>query len=394
MAYSTRAHASLEQARAYLDRAWASAGLAGRRLQVRHSLRMTVAAVLAFGLSQLLHLPWALWAVLTSVIVTQLSVGKSLIATVDYMIGTIGGGVYSGIVGMIMPHATNLEIAITLAIAIAPLSLLASANSRFAAAPFTAVMVLLLPTVTHASSAQSAFFRVIEVAVGCMAALAVSFFVLPQRAHNLLYEAVARILAKMSDLLPVLIADMHARRPDTPARRLQGEIGAAFRQLAAVSTEAARERSAYFNVDPDPQPLIDLVLRLRHDIVMVGRAAAEPLPPDILQHLDGPIDQFGAAARDFLQGSAAALTARRAPPPLAGIETAYAAFSETFTGLRSDGLLRNLPTDTAERIFALAFSFEQMRADFAALAGYICKAADIPQTDETKNSNAKIDEIA
>ena len=147
--------------------------------------------------------------------------------------------------------------------------------------------------------------------------------------------------------------------------RLQGEIGVAFRQLATVSAEAARERSAYFNADPDAQPLIDLVLRLRHDIVMMGRAAAEPLPADILQRLDGPIEQFGTAARDFLLGSAAALTARVAPPPLAGIEAALAAFSEAFTGIRRDGLLRNLPTDTVERVFALAFSFEQMRADFA-----------------------------
>ncbi len=382
MAFLTRAHA------------WASARLAGRRVQLRLSLRMTVAAVLAYGLSQLLHLPWALWAVLTSVIMTQMSVGKSLIATIDYMIGTLGGGIYSGLVGMIMPHSTNLQIAITLAIAIAPLSLLASSNSRFAAAPFTAVMVLLLPTITHASTAQSAFFRVIEVAVGCMTSLAVSFLVLPQRAHSLLYEAVARILARMADLLPVLVADLHARRPDTPARRLQGEIGAAFRQLATVNAEAARERSAYFNTDPDPQPLVDVVLRLRHDIVMMGRAATEPLPPDILQRLDGPIEQFGVTARDFLLRSADALIGRGAPPPLLEVETALAAFSEVFSSIRREGLLRNLPTDTVERVFALAFSFEQMRADFAALASNICKVTRTDRPAETKNSDAEIGEIA
>ena len=242
--------------------------------------------------------------------------------------------------------------------------------------------------------AQSAFFRVIEVAVGCTAALAVSFFVLPQRAHNLLYEAVARILAKMSDLLPVLIADLNARRP---IRRPGACKARSAPRSGNWPRSAPRRRGKGPPIsmsDPDPQPLIDLVLRLRHDIVMVGRAAAEPLPSDILQHLEGPIDQFGAAARDFLEESAAALTARRAPPLLTGIETAYVAFSETFTGLRRDGLLRNLPTDTAERIFALAFSFEQMRADFASLAGYICKALSVPQTDETKNSNAKFEEIA
>ena len=162
-------------------RIWVLARLAERRAQLRLSLRMTVAAVLTFCISQLLHLPWALWAVLTAVIVTQMSVGKSLIATIDYMIGTLGGGIYSGIVGVLVPHDTNLEIAIALAIAVGPLSLLASSSSRFAAAPFTAVMVLLLPTITHASPLQSAFYRVLEVAVGCVTALAVSFLVLPQR---------------------------------------------------------------------------------------------------------------------------------------------------------------------------------------------------------------------
>jgi uncharacterized membrane protein YccC len=374
--------------------AWAAARLAERRVQLRLALRMTVAAVLAYGLSQVLHLPWALWSVLTAVIVTQMSVGKSLIATIDYLIGTLGGSIYSGLVGMIMPHDTNLDIAIALALAIAPLSLLASSNSRFAAAPFTAVMVLLLPTITHASSAQSAFFRIVEVGVGCMTALAVSFLVLPQRAHGLLYEAVARILAQMADILPMLVADLRSRRADTPARRLQGEIGAKFRKLAVISAEAAREKSAYFNADPDPQPLIDLVLRLRHDLVMMGRAATEPLPLDIMAILAAPIDQFAAAARNFLSGSATALTGRTAPPPLAAIDAAFTTYSDAFTQIRRDGLLRDLSTDAAERVFILAFSCEQMRADFAALANLICKTTQTARMDESKNSDANREELA
>ena len=108
---------------------------------------------------------------------TQTSVGKSLIATIDYMIGTLGGGIYSGLVGVAVPHNSNLEIMLALGLALAPLAFLASLSPRFAAAPFTAVMVLLLPTITHASALQSAFFRVIEVAVGCAVSLAVSFLV-------------------------------------------------------------------------------------------------------------------------------------------------------------------------------------------------------------------------
>ncbi|MGB6655833.1 MAG: FUSC family protein, partial [Methylovirgula sp.] len=81
-----------------------AARIRGLRVQLRLCLRMSVAAVLTYLLSQALHLPLPLWAVLTSVIVTQMSVGKSLKATVDYMEGTLGGAVYSGIVGALFPQ--------------------------------------------------------------------------------------------------------------------------------------------------------------------------------------------------------------------------------------------------------------------------------------------------
>jgi uncharacterized membrane protein YccC len=375
-------------------RTWLLARLAEWRVQLRLSLRITVAAALTYAISQWLHLPWALWAVLTAVIVTQMSVGKSLIATIDYMIGTLGGGIYSGIVGLLLPHDTNLEIMLTLAVAVGPLSLLASSNSRFAAAPFTAVMVLLLPTVTHASPLQSAFYRVIEVAVGCMTALAVSLLVLPQRAHSLVYDAAAKILIRMADLLPVLVADLKASRPDSPAQKLQSHVGDGFRKLAAVNIEAARERSAYLNSDPDPQPLIDVTLRLRHDIVLMGRAAVEPLPPLVLERLDAPIEQFGLAAREFLIACAAALTARVEPAPLDALDKALADFATAFAGIRRDRLLQNVATDTVERVFALGFCFEQMRADLALLGTTIDKIKRGPRSTDTKKADAKLGEIA
>lgn len=375
-------------------RIWLLARLAEWRVQLRLSLRITVAAALTYAISQMLHLPWALWAVLTAVIVTQMSVGKSLIATIDYMIGTLGGGIYSGIVGLILPHDTNLEIALTLAVAVGPLSLLASSNSRFAAAPFTAVMVLLLPTVTHATPLQSAFYRVIEVAVGCMTALAVSLLVLPQRAHSLVYDAAAKILIRMADLLPVLLADLKTSRPDTPAQKLQSNVGEGFRKLAAINIEAARERSAYLNSDPDPQPLIDVTLRLRHDIILLGRAAVEPLPPLVLERLEVPIEQFCLAAREFLISCAAALTARIEPAPLDALDQALADFDAAFAGIRRDRLLQNVATDTVERIFALGFCFEQMHADLAVLGTTADKIKRGPGPTDTKKADAKLEEIA
>jgi uncharacterized membrane protein YccC len=379
----------LTRARMYL-----SARLGERRAQLRQCLRVIVAAVLAFYVSELLHLPWALWAVLTAVVMTQTSVGKSLIATIDYMIGTLGGGIYSALVGVLVPHHNSLEIMLALALAIGPLAFLASLSPRFAAAPFTAVMVLLLPTITQASALQSAFFRVVEVAVGCVVSLGVSFLVFPQRAHSLVYEGAGKILLRMADLLPVLVADLKTQQIDTPARNLQRHVGEAFQQLAVINVEAARERSAFLNSDPDPQPLLDVTLRLRHDIVLMGRAAIEPLPPFVLERLAAPIEQFAIAAREFLISSAAALNARAAPAPLAQIDTAFAAFTEAFAGMRRAQILQNVPTDTVERIFALGFCFEQIHTDLTTLGISVDKIARMPKSRETKKPDAKFEEIA
>ncbi len=346
---------------------WFVEQIHGLRVQLRLCLRMTVAAVLAFSLSQLLHLPLPLWAVLTAVIVTQVSVGKSLKVTLDYMEGTLGGAIYSGAVGTFVPHALGIGIVATLAIAIAPLALLAATSQRFTTAPFTAVMVLLMPTITHVSAIHSAFFRVLEVGVGCAVALSVSFLVLPERAHSLVIEAAAQMLALMAQVLPRLVAALGETQDAAEIARIQGDIGRAYLQLIATAAEAKRERVAYFNADPDTQPLVDTLLRLRHDLIMVGRAALQPLPPRVLVRLGGEITETGKIAADYLRAASAALAARQPPPPLSAVEAAFDACAAAFAAARHEGLMRDLSADAVERIFAFGFALEQLHRDFGDL---------------------------
>ena len=60
------------------------------RTQLALSVRVTIAALAALVLAQRLQLTLPLWSVLTAVIVTQMSMGRSLMATFDYLIGTLG----------------------------------------------------------------------------------------------------------------------------------------------------------------------------------------------------------------------------------------------------------------------------------------------------------------
>jgi len=63
---------------------WTRAQIGARRAELRFCLRMTVAALLAFAVAQAWNIPLhGLWAVLTAVVVTQISFGGSLRATAE-----------------------------------------------------------------------------------------------------------------------------------------------------------------------------------------------------------------------------------------------------------------------------------------------------------------------
>jgi len=76
--------------------------LRSRKTQLALAVRVTVAAAGAFAIATALHLMLPLWAVLTSLIVTQMSVGRSLKVGRDYMFGTIGGAIYGGAIAVLI----------------------------------------------------------------------------------------------------------------------------------------------------------------------------------------------------------------------------------------------------------------------------------------------------
>jgi uncharacterized membrane protein YccC len=79
--------------------------------QLGLAVRVTIAAVLAFALSHLVFIPPPLWTVLTAVILTQVTFGRSVKATLDYLAGTIGGAIYVGAVSLLIPHANDFSLA-------------------------------------------------------------------------------------------------------------------------------------------------------------------------------------------------------------------------------------------------------------------------------------------
>lgn len=335
--------------------------LKSKKVELGLGVRVTVAAMGALMVALTCGLRLPLWAVLTSVIVTQMSVGRSLKATRDYLIGTIGGAIYGGTVAVLVPHNGETALLVVLVMAVAPLAFIAAIKPSLNVATVTAIIVLLLPFMNHGDPLDSAIDRVLEVTVGAVTGLIVSFLVFPSRAHSQIRTNAAHVLELMAAALKELLSGLTRGLDNDALHNLQDGIGSALVGLNAVGAEAERERGAKLSSGPDTGPLLRTILRLRHDLVMIGRASVVPLPVELQGRLAAPLTNVSNAISDYLKAMAAALRSGRGAPAIWPVQTALQAYAAAVAGVRSDGLTCGVSGDIAEHFFALGFSLEQMR---------------------------------
>jgi uncharacterized membrane protein YccC len=355
-----------------------SAPLRSRKAQLALAVRVTVAAFGALVVALALHLMLPLWAVLTSLIVTQMSVGRSLKTTRDYLFGTVGGAIYGATITVLIPHSGEAGLLALLVLAIAPLAFIAAINPSLNAATVTAVIVLLVPTMHHGNPLDSAIDRVLEVLVGAVCGLLASFFVLPSRAHSQLRVSAARTLELLAAVLTELLAGLTRGRDNDALHALQDGIGVAMVGLNTTGAEAERERAAHLSSGPDTGPLLRTTLRLRHDLVMIGRATVVPLPADVQARLAAPLARVSETMAAYLRAIAEALRTGVGAPAIWPVQAALQAYAAEVAAVRAEGLIRGQPGDVAERFFALGFSLEQMRQNLKDLERCVSEWCETP----------------
>jgi uncharacterized membrane protein YccC len=339
---------------------------------LRYGARMTLSALAAYSLVQFVKVPLhGLWAVLTAVIVTQASAGGSIRASLEYLLGTLAGAVYATVVALLLPHATPLSMGLALTLAIAPLAYAAASSPVFRVAPFTAVIVLLLGAQTGQGPLAAATTRLVEVALGGGVAVAVSLLVWPERAHGRGRQAAAAALERLAGALPILLQGLSRRSDPAAVLQVQDALGAAVAAFDTAVADAKHEAALSFGARADPAPLSQTMLRLRHDLIIVGRAAAEPLPDAVLPRLAPPATRFGAGVAGYLAATAGALRARQPPPAVTPVAAEIDAYMAEVAAMRAQGLTRALSTGQLEQLFALGFAFDQILRDLADLERYV-----------------------
>lgn len=355
-----------------------SAFVARREGELRHSVRVMAAALFAFIVAETVALPQGYWAVFTAVLVTQASVGGSVKAALDWLVSTLGGGAYAALVGTVVRHfdpsADPLSIAVGLGVALTPLAFLAAVRPTFRFAPITGVIVILVAPVQHLSPLESAINRLTEISIGGAIGLAVSLVILPARASGILNQAAARTLDNFAAVLPLLLTFDRAHIQHDLTEKHDAALVQISKLTLAVE-EAKRERESFLSNEPDPEPVLRTLQRLRADIIMLGRATGEPFPDIFHDRLAGALREAVEAIAASFTGIGASLEDRRPPPSLMPVERALAHYAHEIAEVREAGHTRDLAGDIVGRTFAVGFALEQLKTNLKDLVNRTAERA-------------------
>jgi hypothetical protein len=145
-------------------------------------------------------------------------------------------------------------------------------------------------------------------------------------------------------------------------------VRAALTALENISDEAAREKRNYLTDDADPDPVARTLRRVRHDLVLIGRIAAEPLPEELRSILEPALTAFSQIATEFLRAVGRAFADRTSPPAPDAFDAALRRVLSAFATIKGDEKL----------VVALAFGLEQLQRNLHDLVRRAQEFARVP----------------
>lgn len=260
---------------------------------LRLGVRAAVAALASYALSLGVGLENGYWAVITSVLVVQSTVGASLSIAVERALGTLVGGIVG--VGGALLVGTSLSLNfVALACGILLTSTLAARSSAFKLAPVT-VAIVLLAIPTDADPMRPAMFRLLEIGIGGVVGVLSALLVLPARAVSLLQENCADAVRQCAILLAVG-RDGLLGGPYGP--EVLGSHSVSIRKALRTADTRAKEARAErrFADQMDPTPIVRSCRRLWHSVIILLRSASHPLPDFMKAQIE---TQLHAAVEDL-----------------------------------------------------------------------------------------------
>lgn len=286
------------------------------------ALRMVVAAVGSFALSQALHLPEAFWAVLTALVATRPHAAGTARAGIDRLMGTVAGAAVATAFALTHLHLTQLELMFAVLV---PLCLLVAVHENYRAAPVAALIVLSGGMLGH-SPLATALYRTSEIAVGALVAFVVSALVLPKRGDHKALDHAASAARLLSCLVgPALVPHEGSEAlADSVKEKLRAEL----RQLMLL-THASRWKRRSQNAI---SRLTRLLSALSADIGFIERTVGRPPVHEEAMAFAAPLREIANAFEGLLSQAASALNGESSVPRMDALDRAIGALERCGAG--------------------------------------------------------------
>jgi uncharacterized membrane protein YccC len=362
--------------------------------QMRLAVQTAFATVATYGFVHWFGLTQGYWAIMTTILVVQGSVGASLGHALERLFATLFGAV-AGVAAVAVFDSGPLNTFISLFLTVVGLTYLSS-RASFRLAPVTAAIVILSSPGKDAVL-FAALERVFGIGVGALVGVLTSLFLFPQRSAGALMQhvgATAPLLSRgLSHAMAMVLGD-EPKMTDEEFAAHNGEIRAAMSEAESLTTAAQRELAGFLADHADPASLLRAVRRLWHTELMAMRAARAgavaslPLPSDDPQFTIPPnsslpsvwpaevtadlapaLREVRAASEAYLEGLRVALAEGGVPPGAEAMTRAVSALDDAIRRARAARHFSQMSTDDVAGLFALAFALEQLPGNFSDLSG-------------------------
>jgi uncharacterized membrane protein YccC len=331
---------------------------------LKQTFRVAVACAVAYAAYKLLNLKQGYWAVFTVLIVMQGSIGGTLGAAFDRLLGTLVG---AGL-GALGAWAHNGGVIGTggALVAVASIgSYLAVLRPQLKVAPVTASIMML--TVPPASPVVDFVVdRVAEIMLGGIIGVAAMALILPARSGALVSRRAAAALDTMHNML----GDMADAIASGSALSLSASLVALRPALVSVEqalNDADREHAVRLWRHAIPAAVPRTLWRIRSDIVLVARALNPSFPPPVRSALGDPAATLLRRLQDETGACAKALRVRE-PVEHIDLTQARQAFSGALAAFRTSPEGNALDLDTAGHVFGFSFALDELVRDLRDLA--------------------------
>jgi uncharacterized membrane protein YccC len=324
--------------------------------------RLLIGAMGSYAIARWFGLAQSFWSVVTALVVIQASVGGTVTAGIDRVIGTVVGALVGAVVGLLLPLGVPQPVVLLLALT--PLAFVTAVRPAYRIAPITSVIVVLAGTEFHPFWLGAAY-RIAEISLGTVVGVIVSLIVLPSHAHQSIRLQCARALGPLADLLEIFLMERGAFRQDR-VNLLNDQVRSSIAQAEKTTLEARREPGARTT---DASVDIRALRRIHSDVIFVGRATYDWPAEAAWPELNAALDQLEHALRQALDGLAQAMRHGGSTGAVREIDGAIG---------RLIDVLEHAPTAMPHKLSVLPFTIQTLRRDIGDFADVLTPETDAP----------------